>query len=326
MSSIRLLYEPILQRDEPAIRIACAAFAEKEGDEALFHAVSRFAALAFNPSQHGRHAFLAGVAAWSLRDSPDSFPEILVECAIYAAEGRLPWSEPPVTDPPAVGADHPAGLGEIEEAIEANDRNRGERWLAANLERPDLGARIFEVAARHLEDLGHPFIVAAASWKLSMLQDRHPSYAALRPAVAELCMKREGGEARGTTGAGDRREIALRLIDVFARSGGDPEPFHDLALFASALEAEEEGCPSAIAERVIAAAGGGARPGGQSHELPEPGSLAAYKLARDHAQRLKAEWIARVLERHWSGIDCSAMLAAADYNLRSSNFDEWSFA
>src|ERR1700686_3956389 len=85
-------YEALIERDVPRAR---AAAAELHGDE-LFLSVARFAVLAYAPSQHAKHALLACLAA----SEAGARDEVLVECAIYAAASRQPWSEPPILEPP----------------------------------------------------------------------------------------------------------------------------------------------------------------------------------------------------------------------------------
>src|SRR5436190_1510308 len=104
------------------------------------------AVLAYSPSQHGKHAVLACLAAWALRGEP-YFDDVVTQCAIYAAESRQPWSEPPIMSPPAIDDDQRGDLDELLEAIAASDRLRGERWLARRLDDGDLARDYFAAAA-----------------------------------------------------------------------------------------------------------------------------------------------------------------------------------
>ena len=89
------LYDVLIERDLDAIPRAAGEFAPHD----LFVAVARFAVLAYAPSQHSKRAVMACRAAWELRDAfGDRWPELLIECARYAAEARRPWSEPPILD------------------------------------------------------------------------------------------------------------------------------------------------------------------------------------------------------------------------------------
>ena len=127
------LYEPLIERDLGGIAEAARAFAAEQAPdramEELWLAVTRFAVLAYSPSQHGKRTVMACRAVHPFR----SF-EWIVECARYAAESRQPWSEPPILDPPPVDPAVPASLDELREAMAAKDRLRGERWLAARLD------------------------------------------------------------------------------------------------------------------------------------------------------------------------------------------------
>lgn len=93
------LYEPLIERDLDAIPGAVRAFVEESSPHELFLAVARFAVLAYVPSQHAKRAVMACRAAWDVRESMgDRWPDLLIECARYAAEARRPWSEPPILD------------------------------------------------------------------------------------------------------------------------------------------------------------------------------------------------------------------------------------
>lgn len=93
------LYEPLIERDLPAIPIAVRSFLDEHSVHDLFLAVARFAVLAYSPSQHSKRAVMACRAAWDLRDAyAERWPDLLTECARYAAEARQPWSEPPILD------------------------------------------------------------------------------------------------------------------------------------------------------------------------------------------------------------------------------------
>jgi hypothetical protein len=93
------LYDPLIERDLAAIPAAVAEFLDEHRVHDLYLAVSRFAVLAYAPSQHSKRAVMACRAAWDLREEfGDRWPQLLIECATYAAEARHPWSEPPIFD------------------------------------------------------------------------------------------------------------------------------------------------------------------------------------------------------------------------------------
>ena len=93
------LYEPLIERDLGAIPGAIREFLDEHSPHELFLAVSRFAVLAYAPSQHAKRAVMACRAAWEVRDAMgESWTDLLAECARYAAESRRPWSEPPILD------------------------------------------------------------------------------------------------------------------------------------------------------------------------------------------------------------------------------------
>lgn len=93
------LYEPLIERDLNAIPGAVRAFLDEHSPHDLYLAVARFAVLAYAPSQHSKRAVMACRAAWDVREAMgERWPELLTECARYAAEARRPWSEPPILD------------------------------------------------------------------------------------------------------------------------------------------------------------------------------------------------------------------------------------
>src|SRR3954471_3433201 len=100
------LYEPFIERDLAAIPASVAAFRSNHSAEETWIEVTRFAVLAFAPSQHSKHALLACLSTWDLREElAPRFDEAIVECAIYAAASRQPWSEPPMLNPPKIEDD-----------------------------------------------------------------------------------------------------------------------------------------------------------------------------------------------------------------------------
>ena len=127
------LYEPLIERDFDAFPPVAHAFLRSHSAEELWIAVTRFAVLAYAPSQHAKRAVMACLAA---RDDLDV--DMIVECARYAAESRQPWSEPPMLDPPQASS---GAIEELRAAMAEGDRLRAERWLAARLEDADAALR-----------------------------------------------------------------------------------------------------------------------------------------------------------------------------------------
>ena len=83
------LYEVLIERDLAAVPAAVRGYRNEHGSEETYRAIGRFAVLAYSPSQHGKHAVLACLAAWSLHDEP-YFDDLVTQCAIYAADSRQP--------------------------------------------------------------------------------------------------------------------------------------------------------------------------------------------------------------------------------------------
>jgi hypothetical protein len=118
------LYTPLLERDLEAIPAAARAFAAASSVDALWSAVARFAVLAGAPTQHAKRAVMACRATHALRgELGDRWLEMIIECARYAAESRLPWSEPPILD--AIDASSWPPL----EAVDARGDARGDARL-----------------------------------------------------------------------------------------------------------------------------------------------------------------------------------------------------
>src|SRR5258708_5376108 len=180
------LYEPFIERDLAAIPPAVAAFRASHSAEETWIEITRFAVLAFAPSQHSKHALLACLSAWDLREELGArFDEVIVECAIYAAASRQPWSEPPMLDPPKIEDGQRGDLDELREAIAASDRLRAERWLAKRFDSPDFARDYLAAACDDFEDLGHALIVANAALRLATLLGEKGRYAMLRVGVWE---------------------------------------------------------------------------------------------------------------------------------------------
>jgi len=173
------LYEPLIERDLDAIPAAVQAFLGTHSAEELWIAVARFAILAYAPSQHSKRAVMAVRAAHELRDVMGArWPDLLAECARYAAESRQPWSESPPLDPPAADPSQSLDAKELREAIETKDRARAERWLAACAD--PAGAALRAVAR------GDALLLTDAVLALAPLLGGKGRFALLRVAIWEM--------------------------------------------------------------------------------------------------------------------------------------------
>lgn len=297
-------YEPFLERDVEGIRAECRATSDPG---TLFLGVARFAVLAYAPSQHSKHALLACLAAHDLRERcGPHWPALLAECAIYAAESRQPWSEPPILDPPEPSEDR--GIGELRAAVAEGDRLRGERWLAGRID--DCAADLLEVASEDFEDLGHKLIVTAAALRLAPILGEKGRFSTLRVAVWEMCAYR-GETVTVRPAEEDPRE---RLVLHALAEGGSIEAMHAIFLYDAAIgtsvEERVRGYLDVLTPRSSAA------PDVSVPSLPLP----IYPLARDYAAFLKA---AAVGQRWGDG----RIASAAKVNLdQAAGFEEWTFA
>lgn len=243
------LYEALIERDGEAIARHARAFASTEGLDELWRSVTRFAVLAWAPSQHSRRALMACRAAYDLRDLPgERFLPFIIECARYAAASRRPWSEPPIVETPeTTGA--PARDRDLSDAIEAGDRPAAERWLAARLQSGESLAMLRAVLT------GNALLTADTVLSLAPLLGSKGAWAVYRLAIA----------------------------DAFE---ADREPPIDHAL-ASLLEevVAEHGSIESVRRVFLYDA---AHEQHSVHELPAFPLLEEYELARDFAQTLIA--------------------------------------
>jgi len=290
------------------MRSAIAEFRREHSSHDLFLAVARFAVLAYAPSQHAKHALLAALSAYDVREQlGDRWDELLVECAIYAAQSRQPWSEPPILDPPALDASQRGDVDELRAAVDEGDRLRAERWLAKRIDDPDLARDYFTVAADDFEDLGHKLIVANAVWRLSEILGEKGRFATLRIGVLEMAAyKGERYVERGN--AMDREALLAKLI----ASACDIEGLHRVFLLMSARAGVDRRVRDYLTNEYVNVGRASARPVGLKPDLRLP----VYPLAKDYGAYLKS----------WA-IGNDELKAAAQYNLdHGPSFDEWSFA
>jgi len=301
--AISALYEPLLERDHDAIDEAVRVFRAGHSSDELFLAITRFAVLAYAPSQHAKHALLACLAAHDLRETAgEAFDELLVECAQYVAGSRLPWSEPPILEPPPV--EGPVALSELHAAIAAGDRLRAERWLAANLE--DAEGPLLE-AARGTDAL----LLVHGATRLAAILGEKGRYVVYRVAVWELVANREPAAVPDDLAA---------LLARAAAEHGSIESVHDVFLWCAAHRENDgtngtDGTDGTNGERATSAAR--TTDNGQWTTPPLP----IYELDRDYAHTLIAHSLApRIPNAH-------LLLAAVHENLENGpDFGEWSFA
>ena len=271
-------------------------FCASHGSEEAWKAVARFAVLAYAPAQHAKHALLCCLSAWEIRDLLGArFDDALVECAIYAASSRQPWSEPPILDPPP--PDPSARL-------RGADRLEAERWLATSFD----ADHYFDVATDDFEDLGHKLIIANAAYKLANLLGEKGRYAALRVGVWE--MTAYGGERYGERGGSVTMD---QLADNMVANRGDIESAHAVFLLDAAIETGQEKRVGDYLSRVPlsrSAGEGGRRPGE---------GLPIYRYARDCGAYLKSHAVARrrgidrIIPAAWDNLEHGPSLEAFSF-------------
>jgi hypothetical protein len=325
-SPTSMLYEPMLERDVAGIRRVASEMLARDGVTSLYESVARFAVLAFAPTQHCKHALLASLAVHELQASLGSrFADAVVEVAIYLAESRLPWSEPPILDPQPAIDGQPVDLDEIRTAVREGDRLRAERWLAARLDDPALVRDYFTIATDDFDDLGHKLIVSTAAWKLSSLLGERGRYGTLRVAACEWTAYR--GEAIETAAFAfdDRARLLEAIVTRMIEEKGSIVAAHQLHLFDAALEAERLGASEDSVARALAASATESSDGGAELSCRTP--LPIYPYARDLAGYLEACAIASRIETKFGAAIARRITAAACHNLEhAEGLDAWSFA
>ncbi|HEX6088266.1 MAG TPA: hypothetical protein VF266_27290 [Thermoanaerobaculia bacterium] len=306
-------YEPLIERDLDAIPAAAQAFLETHTVEELWTSVTRFAVLAYAPSQHAKRAVMACRAAWEVREEID-FPAMIVECARYASEARQPWSEPPMLEPPEPSSGE---LSELAAAMSEGDRLRAEQWLSARLsDAPD--------ALRSLVH-GDAALMLDTAVALEPLLGEKGRYALLRMPVWELIADPTATDedapletliARAVEENGSVasvREVLIRQCgEGFSPCGAGFSPPG-----ASAHPRRAEARPTwAVAHPRRAEARptwAEAHPG-RAEARP---TLVPYRLARDYAQTLLVHALIPDLD----------LLQAVHHNLEhGESYADWSFA
>jgi len=305
------LYEPFIERDLAAIPQAVAAFRANHSAEETWIEITRFAVLAFAPSQHSKHALLACLSAWDLREELGTqFDQAIVECAIYAAASRQPWSEPPMLDPPKIDEDQRGDLDELREAIAASDRLRAERWLAKRFDSPDFARDYLAAASDNFEDLGHSLIVANAALRLADLLGEKGRYAMLRVGVWEMVARGGRESGVGSRSEVDAETLCRDLIDNVIASDGDIISAHALFLFDAVLQTGDAAVISRANSHLSSIK---AAPTPDTRH-PTPGPT-PYNFARDYGACLKAHAVAKRLRARFPNADFDGMLAAVHRNL-----------
>jgi hypothetical protein len=310
-------YDAFIERDLAAIPAVIASFRASHSAEEAWTAVTRFAVLAFAPSQHSKHALLSCLSTWDLRDDlGERFDDAIVQCAIYASASRQPWSEPPMLDPPKLDPDQRGDLEELRTAIAASDRLRAERWLAKRYRDSDFAHDYFTAASDDFEDLGHKLIVASAAWRLADLLGEKGRFAMLRVGVWEMAALGNGDRAVEST-SDDLDSLCAALVANVI----DIVSAHALFLFDAALQTNDDSVIARVAAHLADIA---STPTPTSHTRPTP---PIYSFARDYGACLKAHAVAKRLRLRFPNADFDGMLVAVHKNLDTSpSFEGMAFA
>ncbi|HEX3584014.1 MAG TPA: hypothetical protein VH087_19775 [Thermoanaerobaculia bacterium] len=301
------MIESFLERDENRIRAAISDYRKTHSSDELFLEIARFAVMAYAPSQHSKHALLACLSAHDIREEcGDRWDSLLAECAIYTAQSRQPWSEPPILDPPPIEPDQRGDIAELRAAVADGDRLRAERWLAKRIDDSDLERDYFAVAADDFEDFGHKLIIARAAWRLVEILGEKGRFAVLRLGIWEMCAyKGARYEERGA-----RAELGA-LVDNALAEGGALEAMHHVFLFDAALGTPVE---ARVSDYL------GSLPMKPGTAFTSRRDVPVYRLARDYGSYLKSFAVTKRLRD-------IRIVDAAKYNLEhGASFEEFSFA
>jgi hypothetical protein len=325
-SAVARLYEPLIGRDLPAVPDAIRAFREEHSSADLFSATARFAVLSFAPTQHGKQALESIVAAHDVALPGVAGDELLAECAIYASMARLPWSEPPIADPPS-GVHRPISIEELRAAVRSRDRLSAERWIASHMGDTDFARKFFSAAAEDLSDFGQKLVVAVTAWRITTLMPAAPKFSVLRVAAWEWCAHFE--EPRSVAPADCDPDITLkRLVDRLVTTGAPVDGFLLLSLLDAAFFTADVSGDDWILERVCGFVEEEIRQPAEAISLkPRELELPVYSLSRDYAEYLRACAIAARWKSRRPDIDWTALRVAALHNLtHGPSFEEWNFA
>lgn len=317
------LYEAMIERDAGGIRQAVGSLRDQASSEEILDSIVRFAVLAFCPSEHSKGALAAAVAARTIAPTLGQLDALSVECAIYAADARAPWSEPPIGEPPAVGSEQRDDLDEIAAAINASDRLRGERWLAAALARDDFPEHYFDAAALTLRSSAHGFIVAVNAWRIAATIPRQHWYATLRLVIEEWTRNCEA-DATVLPSPPAARDVLQHTVRFYEAGEASPLAFQHVSLFdaAEAVEGVADRARAIVLAHLMSSSTAGA-----TSDIDPASDAPVYRLARDYAAYLQSIAIAQRLAEQHDGGTLERIKALAQHNLRySESYEEWSLA
>jgi hypothetical protein len=317
------LYEALLTREQDRLRTLVENLCRAEGNREALDYVLKFAVLAFSPTLHSRGAVYASLAALDLLDEMPNPSDVIVECAGYAAETRLPWSEAPITDPPAVEGIDAANPRHLDDAVRTRDLRAAERWLAAAIREDAPAVEFFDAAARFAGEEGYGFTTAAAAWRIAA-HSPAARFVSLRTALLEWVRVRDGGARRADAATVEPRQV----IDLYVMQKGRLELFAPLLVLDAALTAE---AATGKRDRYRPVVDRYAVPVEWRHGAAPESDWSmedlAYRYSRDYAAFLMSVPISRRLSREMPDCGAERIPSAAQYNLdHAETFEEWSFA
>jgi hypothetical protein len=318
------LFEAMLYRDRDAIRGAVTADGSDDPG-ALFRDLMRFGVLAFAPSEHGRASFLAVRTAPKLELTTAQAAALAYECAVYLADTRPPWSEPPIGDPPPLEAGQRDDQPEIEEAISSGDRLRGEKWLAANLAHEQLPVRFFSAAIAASGESLLTIPVALALWDVALEVPAHVRFSVLRNAVNDWTQHPH--EVRVVSQSNRSWAEAMKPICAVAARGA--ATIFDLQRIV-ALDAArrlENTAGDALSRGAVAAILSDADDDGGGEERVElKAPPPVYALARDYATYLQLYGMKDLMTELVGREQSIRVLNASWQLMQRENFEDWTLA
>lgn len=322
-----LLFEQMLERDLESIPANVADLCRTSGTPETLSFVIRFAAQAYSPSLHGKHAFLACAALSDLADElpEERLVELIGSCAVYVSRARQPWSEPPLRGVVQNTTADPAALDRL---LDGGDLGRGEEWLSGAVQNDNAGEALLRVAARRPGESGHNMIVATASVRLARRYPAAARYDLVRPAIVELFAS--PGTLNGTVSRpAGLEEVVDRAIRALRNDHGSSESFHRLALLDAVIAAGEFVEPDTFEALIEWLAS--EIPQTNEEPPPEYGHLIRavepYDLARDCGALLESHAISRRLAAKFGHVDTAGIIGACRENLlHGESFADWGFS
>lgn len=315
----RDLLDVLLHRDDDEIAELITTRSADGGFADILQQLIQFAVLAFAPDERSRAALASIESIFVISNELDDGTRVdqLVEVARMIADARRPWSEAPITNPPATT---PADgeTASLEAAVRERDRLAAERWIASHLASPELGRTFFAHAAQ-VDDGAHTGLrIAALVWRIARQIPREHRFAVLRTAAVEWTSGHQWVAIRQHDSDVDASSAATFLIDRYAAEEGSPFRLFDIEALDAALLARDEGSNEALARLDVRVRISSAMSASES--VQQVGI--AHSPRRDFGAALRAWAIAARRSDEWDPVALKRLKAVAAVAGRSGAWAE----